>query len=179
MSSKRWSATLLGGVLGILGACADGDDSRGSDGLVTSTTGVDASTDSGSEGGNACVPGMQSACACIGGVEGVQVCRDDGSGFDGCECPEDGGDASTTDDTDAWQINRSRSRRVSNCVIPIPRWGSDQLHKTRIRTTAPQPSQAAIACRDEPIAPSSTQRPTPRRTPLIIAPIRFSLRKAQ
>ena len=99
MSSKRWSATLLGGVLGILGACADGDDSRGSDGLVTSTTGVDASTDSGSEGGNACVPGMQSACACIGGVEGVQVCRDDGSGFDGCECPEDGGDASTTDDT--------------------------------------------------------------------------------
>ena len=33
-----------------------------------------------------CVAGQQVACACLGAAEGVQACKDDGSGFEACEC---------------------------------------------------------------------------------------------
>ena len=39
-----------------------------------------------STGEQVCVPGHQTACACFGGLEGMQTCRDDGSGFDECDC---------------------------------------------------------------------------------------------
>lgn len=35
-----------------------------------------------------CAPGKQEYCACVGGKPGAQICKDDGSGWEPCECPE-------------------------------------------------------------------------------------------
>ncbi|RLB47053.1 MAG: hypothetical protein DRJ42_26275 [Deltaproteobacteria bacterium] len=46
-----------------------------------------------------CEAGRQIPCACGGGEEGFQRCRDDGSGYDGCQCDgvDAGGDTGTGD----------------------------------------------------------------------------------
>jgi hypothetical protein len=46
-------------------------------------------------GGTVCEAGRQLDCACGGGATGFQRCRDDGSGYDACECmaTDAGGDA--------------------------------------------------------------------------------------
>lgn len=69
-------------VLGLLPAC--GADTGG----VTS-------------GGEVCTPGKQETCACPGGASGAQACKDDGSGFEKCQCSTSssssgGGGAGTT-----------------------------------------------------------------------------------
>lgn len=89
--------TVLGFGSGVLGACADGDDSR-VDATLGGTTTFDPSDSSG--GGGACVPGAQVECPCPGGVQGVQVCREDGSGFETCQCGGGGGDASASESSD-------------------------------------------------------------------------------
>lgn len=43
-----------------------------------------------------CEPGDQKSCDCIGGEEGVQVCRENGSGWEKCDCPE--GECSSNQD---------------------------------------------------------------------------------
>jgi hypothetical protein len=63
----------LAGVLGIMTAMA----ACGSAGGTTNTGG-------GSPTG--CTPGKTETCACVGGTMGVQTCKDDGRGFDECQC---------------------------------------------------------------------------------------------
>jgi hypothetical protein len=94
-----WFGALLGSAVGVLGGCAGGDESRGDDTFATGSTSADVPSDSGSDEGGVCVPGMQSSCACPGGIDGVQVCNGDGSGFDSCECPQGTGDDGPSDDT--------------------------------------------------------------------------------
>lgn len=45
-------------------------------------------TNNGGSGGGSgrCVPGKTETCACLGGTTGIQACKDDGSGFDACQC---------------------------------------------------------------------------------------------
>lgn len=62
-------------------ACAASDTSA----VATSMTGE-----------SVCVSGHQTSCACFGGVEGVQTCRDDGSGFDECDCSPPEGTTSSS-----------------------------------------------------------------------------------
>lgn len=70
METRVWVLAL---VLA-LAACGGSDDSG------TELFGGDA----GSSG--ACTPGQSVACVGPGGCQGGQVCRDDGSGFEACEC---------------------------------------------------------------------------------------------
>ncbi|MEZ4442749.1 MAG: hypothetical protein R3B72_26880 [Polyangiaceae bacterium] len=47
-----------------------------------------------------CAPGAQVACACPGGDSGAQVCREDGSGYDTCDCPKPAPPAPATTETE-------------------------------------------------------------------------------
>ena len=48
--------------------------------------------------GQLCVPGASSSCVCAGGLAGAQVCREDGSGFEPCDCTVGGGTSFGTPD---------------------------------------------------------------------------------
>jgi hypothetical protein len=43
-----------------------------------------------------CDPGAQAACACVGGGQGAQICREDGSGWDPCDCGTTSSSASSS-----------------------------------------------------------------------------------
>ena len=43
-----------------------------------------------------CVAGHQTSCDCFGGLQGVQTCKDDGSGFDLCDCEGSATSSSST-----------------------------------------------------------------------------------
>jgi hypothetical protein len=59
--------------------------------MATSIAGCGSSGSSAATtGGMACVPGTQQACACVGTMS-VQVCKDDGEGFDKCQCGSSSG----------------------------------------------------------------------------------------
>lgn len=47
-----------------------------------------------------CSPGKTRTCPCVGQSEGVQTCREDGSGWNSCECPDDSSDATNMTDGD-------------------------------------------------------------------------------
>lgn len=77
-----------------------------------------------------CAPGKQEYCACVGGKPGAQICKNDGSGWDPCECPEapDAGvDANVVVDSGALDAGSDAEttftcgthtcQRVIHCVI--------------------------------------------------------------
>ena len=37
---------------------------------------------------NVCTPGKSESCACVGGGQGAQTCKEDGSGYEECNCPD-------------------------------------------------------------------------------------------
>lgn len=69
----------------VLFACSSDDDSSLVLGGPAGTAGA-----AGGPATKACVAGKQETCPCLDGL-GVQRCRDDGSGYDSCVCPGDGG----------------------------------------------------------------------------------------
>jgi hypothetical protein len=92
----------------LLLACSTGDDPRdsgpatigsaatgGSDDGATfggDTTSGPGATTGGADGpATACTPGQQVECACPLGIEGAQACKEDGSGYEPCQCPLDDG----------------------------------------------------------------------------------------
>lgn len=53
--------------------------------------GSSSGANGGSGGSDAvCAPGQQVTCPCVGGVDGVQACNSDGSGYEPCQCPDEG-----------------------------------------------------------------------------------------
>lgn len=78
--------TALAGALA-LGACFSPPSSE-----------TDGGSSSGSSdgGANVCIPGETQNCLCLGGQDGVQACNENGSGFETCECPDDGSTGSST-----------------------------------------------------------------------------------
>ena len=75
---------LAASIASIPVACASGEEDVGNGGQAPADAGIDKSN-------TACTPGKQELCLCLGGEQGVQTCRDDGSGFDACECVGLGG----------------------------------------------------------------------------------------
>lgn len=83
----------------------DGVGGHGSSGALTPD--ADSGVEDGATGEDGaapmvCAPGKVEACPCPGGGQGAQACRDDGSGFEPCECgggddPADAG-SDTSDD---------------------------------------------------------------------------------
>jgi hypothetical protein len=69
-------------------------------------------SNSGGGGGSqsGCTPGKTEACACVGGTMGVQTCKDDGRGFDACQC----GTASSSSGTGG-ATSSSSSGNVGTC----------------------------------------------------------------
>lgn len=63
----------------------------------------------GTSGG--CVPGATAECACIGGTTGVQVCKDDGRGYDTCQCPT----TSSSSSSGTGGASSSSSGTVNTC----------------------------------------------------------------
>lgn len=67
----------------------DGVGGHGSSGALTPDADSGAEDGAAGEDGAApmvCAPGKVEACPCPGGGQGAQACRDDGSGFEPCEC---------------------------------------------------------------------------------------------
>lgn len=83
METRVWALALSL----VLAACGGSD----------SDTELFGGGDAGSSG--ACVPGQSVACIGPAGCEGGQVCRDDGAGFEACEC--EAGDAGADADEPA------------------------------------------------------------------------------
>jgi len=91
---RRWLWTLF--PLGAL-ACSnsDGDTSPIETPAADAAGGRDAGIDVEPETSLSCEPGEQQPCSCSGGVQGSHRCRDDGAGWEGCQCPDASLDAPT------------------------------------------------------------------------------------
>lgn len=97
--------------------------------------------DSGAEDGAApmvCAPGQSVGCVGPGGCQGGQACRDDGSGFEACECGAGGGGASDAGpdappDTSSWQwwctyAPASNTREEScSCIYGVTGTGGENV----------------------------------------------------
>lgn len=74
---------------------SDGPGDRDSSGALSpdaDSGSEDGATGDGSTGERVCAPGKVEACACPGGGQGAQACRQDGAGWEACECAAgDGG----------------------------------------------------------------------------------------
>ena len=51
--------------------------------------------------GDVCAPGTTNICLCPGGETGAQSCKDDGSGYDPCQCGDAPADAGPAEDAEA------------------------------------------------------------------------------
>lgn len=73
------------------------------------STGGTSNSGGGSPSG--CTPGVQQACDCLGGTKGIQVCKDDGRGFETCQCPS----STTSSGTGGATSSSSSSGTMGTC----------------------------------------------------------------
>ncbi|MFT3773220.1 MAG: hypothetical protein QM820_48190 [Minicystis sp.] len=61
--------------------------------------------------GQVCIPGTSISCACVGGLTSAQVCKDDGKGYDACQC----GSSSSSSGTGGAASSSSSSGSMGTC----------------------------------------------------------------
>lgn len=78
------------GDSGIFESGGDGTDHDGGGGVGGSGDADSGDAGYGGFGERVCAPGKVEACACPGGGQGAQACRQDGAGWEACECGDGG-----------------------------------------------------------------------------------------
>lgn len=86
-------------------------------------------------GARVCVPGVTSECACPGGAKGAQACKDDGTGYDTCQCASgSGGSAGSGGSSTGGSAGQSGSGGAGGSCSP------------RAMCPAPDPDAGAPLC---------------------------------